>query len=50
MAYTQALMPGQELILSVGGELASYHAATGQGFTFCANPALALPAEDEPTR
>ena len=50
MAYTQALVPGHQLILSVGGELASYHAAKGHGFTYCANPSPSLPAESDPTR
>ncbi len=38
MMYTQALVPGQQLILSVDGKLASYHAANGKPFSYCASP------------
>lgn len=38
MMYTQALVPGLQLVLEVDGELASYHAADGQPFFYCANP------------
>lgn len=42
MMYTQALVPGQQLILEVDGQLFSYHSAdrgaeSGK-FNFCANP------------
>lgn len=42
MMYTQALVPGQQLILEVDGELFSYHSAdrgaeSGK-FNFCADP------------
>lgn len=47
MMYTQALVPGHQLILRVGGELASYHAAKGHAFTFCANPRAAYPGSPE---
>ena len=36
--YTQALVPGHQLILEVDGELASYHAAEGKPFKYCAEP------------
>ncbi len=38
MMYTQALVPGLQLVLGVDGELASYHAAKGKPFSHCANP------------
>lgn len=38
MMYTQALVPGHQLVLSVDGKLASYHAADDKPFTYCANP------------
>lgn len=45
MMYTQALVPGHQLILSVDGQLASYHAAKDKPFAYCANPSAPLPAE-----
>lgn len=36
--YTMALVPGHQLILSVDGQVASYHAAEGKEFAYCANP------------
>ena len=36
--YTQALVPCHQLILEVDGELASYHAAEGKPFKYCAEP------------
>jgi hypothetical protein len=38
MMYTQALVPGHQLVLEVDGELASYHAAEGRDFAYCASP------------
>lgn len=38
MMYTQALVPGYQLVLSVDGQLASYHAAQGKSFSYCASP------------
>lgn len=36
--YTQALMPGELLILSVDGEQANYHSANGGNFAYCDSP------------
>lgn len=47
MMYTQALVPGQQLILSVDGELASYHAANGKPFSYCASPVA--PSQTNPS-
>jgi hypothetical protein len=41
--YTQALVPGQQLILQVGDTTASYHAADGKPFAYCASPGMPLP-------
>lgn len=38
MMYTQALVPGHQLILQVDGAYLSYHAARGKPFTYCAQP------------
>lgn len=38
MMYTQALVPGHQLVLEVDGSCASYHAAQGKDFSFCAQP------------
>ncbi|MDO5740602.1 MAG: hypothetical protein Q4P07_10685 [Ornithinimicrobium sp.] len=38
MMYTQALVPGSQLILQVGDRLSSYHAAQGKPYSYCANP------------
>lgn len=38
MMYTQALVSGYQLVLEVDGRLASYHAAAGRGFAYCATP------------
>lgn len=38
MMYTQALVPGEQLVLRATGELFSYHAARGEEFQFCADP------------
>ncbi|HLS39315.1 MAG TPA: hypothetical protein VK038_00960 [Ornithinicoccus sp.] len=38
MMYTQALVPGEQLVLEVDGKLYAYHAATGRDFSYCANP------------
>lgn len=38
MMYTQALVPGHQLVLEVDGELASYHAARDEPFSYCASP------------
>ena len=44
--YTMALVPGHQLVLEVGGDLASYHAAQDKPFSYCANPQSPLPRED----
>lgn len=36
--YTQALVEGHRLVLSVAGHEASYHAGSGGTFWYCANP------------
>lgn len=36
--YTQALVPGEQLVLSVDDRLFSYHAAVGKPFSYCASP------------
>lgn len=36
--YTQALVPGHQLILQSEGRLFSYHAAQGKAFSYCAKP------------
>lgn len=41
--YTQALVPGHQLILQVGDTTASYHAAEGRPFAYCATPGMPLP-------
>ncbi|MFK5647506.1 hypothetical protein ACI3ET_13385 [Ornithinimicrobium sp. LYQ121] len=38
MMYTQALVPGEQLVLGIDDELFSYHAATGKPFSYCASP------------
>lgn len=38
MMYTQALVPGYQLVLRVDDTLASYHAAKGKDFFYCAKP------------
>ena len=38
MIYTQALVPGQQLILAVDGQPASYHASMDGAFSYCASP------------
>lgn len=38
MMYTQALVPGYQLILRVGDTTASYHAAKDKDFFYCAHP------------
>ena len=43
MMYTQALVPGHQLVLEVDGEYASYHAGRTGAFTYCADPVT--PAE-----
>jgi hypothetical protein len=46
MMYTQALVPGYQLVLSVDGTLASYHSAQGKPFSYCASPTA--PAQTNP--
>ena len=41
--YTQALVPGHQLILQVDDTTASYHAAEGKPFAYCATPGMPLP-------
>jgi hypothetical protein len=36
--YTEALVPGHQLILQSEGRLFSYHAAQGKAFGYCAKP------------
>ena len=43
MHYTQALVPGEQLILEVDGERASYHAGRDGEFSYCANPVPPAP-------
>ncbi|AXH96358.1 hypothetical protein [Ornithinimicrobium avium] len=38
MMYTQALVPGYQLVLRAAGRTASYHAAKDKAFSYCANP------------
>ncbi|TBT88605.1 hypothetical protein ET989_01235 [Propioniciclava sinopodophylli] len=38
--YTQALVPGHRLVLSVAGNQASYHAGNAGTFSYCPNPIL----------
>ena len=38
MAYTQALVPGRQLVLTVDGQQRSYHAAASGDFFYCATP------------
>lgn len=45
MMYTQALVPGQQLVLEVDGQLHAYHAASGKEFRYCANPQEPAPGE-----
>lgn len=47
MMYTMALVPGYQLVLSVDGQKASYHAAQGKPFNYCASPVA--PAQTEAT-
>ncbi|GGK79056.1 hypothetical protein [Ornithinimicrobium pekingense] len=47
MMYTQALVPGYQLVLGVDGQLASYHAAEGKPFSYCASPVA--PAQTNPS-
>ncbi len=44
--YSQALVPGRQLMLTVDGEDFAYHAGRGGTFTYCAEPSTAL-EEDE---
>ncbi|WP_153392935.1 hypothetical protein [Ornithinicoccus halotolerans] len=47
MMYSQALVPGEQLVLRAAGELFSYHAARGKDFRFCADPTA--PVQDGQT-
>ena len=38
MAYTQALVPGFRVVLEIGGDELSFHAAQGGEFQFCEDP------------
>jgi hypothetical protein len=38
MAYTQALVPGQQMILRVAGEEYYYHSGRGGQFDYCSDP------------
>ncbi|MGD8199076.1 hypothetical protein ACQE98_00260 [Ornithinimicrobium sp. W1679] len=38
MMYTQALVPGRQLILAVDGQTASYHASREGSFSYCSSP------------
>ncbi len=46
MAYTQALVPGELLVLRVGTGLDQYHARTGGAFGYCAAPSAAYTVAD----
>lgn len=43
MMYTQALVPGYQLVLEVDGALASYHASKDGPFSYCASPVPPVP-------
>lgn len=43
MHYTQALVDGEQLILEVDGERASYHAGRDGAFNYCADPMAPAP-------
>ena len=43
--YTQALIPGHQLILQSDGRLFSYHAAQGKDFGYCADPVAPTQAD-----
>lgn len=45
MHYTQALVPGEQLILEVDGQRSSYHAGRDGTFKYCANPTAPLPGD-----
>ena len=38
VAYTQALVPGQQMILQANGEEYYYHSGKGNDFTYCGDP------------
>ena len=38
MMYTQALVPGEQLVLRIDDDLFSYHSAVGKSFSYCASP------------
>jgi hypothetical protein len=38
MTYTQAITPGRQILLEVGGETFAYHAATDGPASYCVNP------------
>ena len=46
MSYTQAIVPGELLILRVEQGLFQYHARTGGPFTYCADPTAAYTVSD----
>lgn len=48
MMYTQALVPGYQLVLEVDGQKASYHSARDKEFSYCANPVPPLPGGSGP--
>ncbi|WP_420644829.1 hypothetical protein [Candidatus Leptofilum sp.] len=47
VAYTQALVPGQQMILQVDGTEYHYHSGKGSVFTYCGNPVP--PLDNAPT-
>ena len=49
MMYTQALVPGRQLILAVDGQQASYHAAEDGPFSYCADPSAPTGGSTGPT-
>ncbi|OLT21801.1 hypothetical protein BJF81_14735 [Ornithinimicrobium sp. CNJ-824] len=49
MMYTQALVPGRQLILAVDGRQASYHAAEDGPFSYCADPSAPAGTGTTPT-
>lgn len=50
MHYTQALVDGEQLILEVDGQRASYHAGRDGQFRYCADPVAPSPGGSGGTR
>lgn len=45
--YTQALVPGERLVLGAQGREFAYHAAKGGQFRYCASPGPHLPGDTD---